>query len=209
MIEGAGLDVAAATKMSLLCTVLLASACAPAPSSDITFFLQTDPEFRQLPRGPRRVDAIFAHARETTGSDSAAIDLLGSIAYWEGLDGNHPFETGLSVEGVLAPQDKATHFFLHAMWRYQDRQRLIPVAPLGSVVWEVVGEMKLWLGHGVGFDWRDIWANRLGWAFADRLYDHQHEGGPPVVPSDVIAEADRYRPARVEPQTAATQPGNL
>jgi hypothetical protein len=163
-------------------------------TSAILAFMESDPAYAELPCGPQRVDAIYDRAKSITGSDAGALDLLGSLATHEGAKLKHPFNTGLTSEGVLARNDKTGHFFSHAMWQYQDQERLIPMAETTGYCWEVLGEMKSWVSTGDGYDYRDLWANRLGREFADRLYANRDSPDAQIAPSEVIAEAERYKP---------------
>jgi len=180
-----------------LSVIVFGVGCTHPGTDALARFLESDPAYTKLPSGPQRVDAIWAHARNETGSDVGALDLLGSIAVAEGLKLRHPFDTGLTADGVLSPNDKTGHFFSHAMWQYYDHHRLIPVAGANGVAWEVVGEIKSWFTSGAGFDWEDIWANRLGREFGRRIYHAEKIGSAPVTPSQVIAEAEAFRPKKV------------
>ena len=163
----------------------------------ILAFMQSDSVYAELPCGPQRVDALYGEAKNITGSDAGALDLLGSLAVYEGAKLRHPFNTGLTTAGILAPNDKTGHFFSHALWRYQDRERFIPMAETTGCFWEVLGEMKSWVSSGDGYDYRDLWANRLGREFADRLYAKRNTPNAQISPSEIIAEAERFRPEEV------------
>ena len=171
--------------------------CTHAELGAIETFLATDADYLKLRRGAERVDAIWAYAVERTGSQRGALDMLGEISLGEGMQLRHTFNTGLSPGGVLARNDKTDHFFVSAMWQYHDQRRLIPVAGVNGVAWEIVGEVRSWIKGGRGYDLRDEWANRLGREFGRRLSAHHKGDGPPVVPGDIIAEAEQYRPPQV------------
>jgi hypothetical protein len=159
-------------------------------------YLRTDSQYLQVALGAARVDAIFRRARAIAGSDGEALQLLGSLAVSEGLKLKHPFDTGLTASGPLSRSDRTGHFFSQAMWRYNDRRRLSRVAELNGFLWEVVGEIKSWVSSGDGFDWFDIWANRLGREFGDRVYDRRHDPDSCILPSEVIRQAEAFRPKR-------------
>jgi len=180
-----------------LAVLALSGGCANPLRHDLEVFMLSEGSYVCLPRGPRRVDAIWERARALTGSDVAALDFLGSFAVAEGLKLNHPYNTGLSRDGMLEPDDKTGHFFAQAMWQYYDFRRPIPVAKLNGTLWEVVGEIRSWFGWGTGFNWKDVWANRLGREFGRSIHLRELHGGKSVVPSDVLAEAARFRPKQI------------
>jgi hypothetical protein len=171
--------------------------CAHPERPRLETFLASDADYLALPVGTQRIDAIWAFAVDAAGSERDALDLLGTISAIEGLKLQHPFNTGLTAAGVLAPNDKTGHFFAHAMWQYNDHRRLIPVAGINGIAWEVVGEIKSWFTSGAGYDFEDIWANRLGREFGRRLYAHHVNGEPPVLPSGIIQDRERFRPKRL------------
>ena len=175
---------------------LLATGCVHPRVDDMVVYLRADSEYAQVAFGAARVDAIFRRARAMAGSDSEALQLLGSLAVSEGLKLRHPFDTGLTASGPLSRRDRTGHFFSQAMWRYNDRRRHSRVAELNGFLWEVVGELKSWVSSGDGFDWFDIWANRLGREFGDRIYDGRHDPDSAILPSEVIRLADEFRPKR-------------
>lgn len=193
-----------------LMTVLLATlfgGCTHPGTEHILQYMSQDEAYLALPSGPARVDALYQEARTLTGSNAGAIDLLGSIAATEGVQLRHPFNTGLTATGPLSPVDKTGHFFSHAMWRMQDRHRIIHVATFNSYAWEVLGEIKSWFDRGKGWDWDDIWANRIGQAFADRVYENQNA---PLLPSEIIRTANQFMPSAVaerdDPRAVSTTP---
>jgi len=165
--------------------------------------MQTDPAYAALPMGASRVDALYEEAKRLAGSDEGALQLLGQVSIREGSQLRDVFTTGLTGEGLLAPADKTSHFFAHAMWRYYDHERLVPLAASMSFLWEILGEMKSWVSRGDGFDWRDVWANRLGWEFGDRLHAVRTWKQYQLLPSDIIRQADAYRPPRHPPEAAS------
>ncbi len=174
----------------------VATGCVHPRVDDMVAYLRTDSDYLQVALGAARVDAIFRRARDMAGSDGEALQLLGSLAVSEGLRLDHPFDTGLTASGPLSRRDRTGHFFAQAMWRYNDRRRLGRVAEVNGFLWEVVGEMKSWVSSGDGFDWFDIWANRLGREFGDRIYDGRNKLESVVQPSDVIRRAEAFRPKR-------------
>lgn len=190
----------------LLLACVAATGCTHPRRYELETFMLSDAEYFRLPRGPRRVDALWEHARFLTGSDVGALDLLGSLAVEDGLKLKHPFNSGLSEEGMLAPNDKTGHFFAHAMWRYHDYRRPYSVAEINSCGWEVVGEIRSWFGHGVGFNWKDIWANRLGWEFARHIRLNERTGKGKTIPSDVLKHADRFRPEQLPDEELSPPP---
>ncbi len=182
-------------RAALVCVVvggITATGCAPAMGEDIVAFLQADAAYGEVPEGPGRVDAIYLHARALTGSDAGALELLGGLAVHRGARLEHPFNTGLTAEGPLSRNDRTGHFFSQALWQCQDRSRLIPMAKFLGYVWEFIGEVKSWFAGGDGFDWYDIWANRLGREFGRRVYTNHT--GRTVLPSEVIQDAELFRP---------------
>lgn len=181
----------------LFLLILHGTGCAQQDCSRIECFMRGNPLYAGLPQGPQRVDAIWEHATEITGSECGALDLLGSLAVSEGIHLQHPFSTGLTHDGTLSPHDKAGHFFASAMWQYHDSERLVPIAKLYGGFWEVLGEIRRWFSSGDGFDWADIWANRLGQEFGRRVYRNR-AARTNVRPSHVIAEAESLRPQRVQ-----------
>lgn len=166
--------------------------CTPRGAGQVTTFMHANRAYLALPRGPERVDALWEHARVVAGSDEAALCLLGRIAVQDGIQLKHPFNTGLTTDGPLSPKDKTGHFFTHAFWHDEDRGRLIPWAPIGGIAWEVLGEIRSWFTAGAGYDRTDLWANRLGSVFADRLGAAGGDGS--IRPSEVISQADALRP---------------
>ena len=66
--------------------------------------------------------------------------------------------------------------------------------------------VKSWFAGGDGYDMEDIWANRIGREFADRLFAYHQGQGPPVMPSNVIREAEEFRPHQVELEQTHDQP---
>lgn len=163
----------------------------------IRAFMKSNPAYARLPCGPQRVDALYRQAKTITDSDAGALELLGSLAVYEGAKLEHPFNTGLTTEGILARNDKTGHFFSHAMWQYQDQERLIPMAKTTGCLWEILGEIKSWVSAGDGYDHRDLWANRLGREFADRLYANRDTPDAQIVPSEIIAQAKQFRPEEI------------
>jgi len=186
-----------------LIPVSLGLSCADPRRQDLVTFMHSDATYATLPRGPQRVDALWARARALTGSNKQAMNLLGSLAVDEGIKLKKPFNTGLSEGGALSPDDKTGHFFAHAMWQYYDHYRAIPVAELNGAAWEVAAEIRSWFGFGDGFNWRDIWANRLGREFGRRLFRTRHDLDAALVPSAIIEQADRYRPSKAAADDAA------
>ena len=184
---------------------MLSAGCAHRRAAEITAFMYSDEAYLALPQGPERVDAVYAHAKRITGSDKEAIALLGSLAVHEGIQFRHPYNTGLTTTGVLASSDKAGHFFAHAMWQYQDEDRLVPWAETRGLMWEVVGEIKSWVSSGNGFDWDDIWANRIGREFGRRVYAGRGRSDAGLVPSAVIVEARGFRPTRATSDAAGAE----
>lgn len=177
-------------------TFTLATGCVKHPDCEsIIQYMETDRAYQALPYGTERVDALYVEAVRVTGSPQEALELLGSLSVSEGAKLRDPFDTGLTDAGILVKVDKTGHFFSNAMWRTRDHEgtALLSAKTL-SYVWEVFGEVKHYVASGDGFDWHDIWANELGWAFADRL--HEAEGGDAssLLPSDIIRQAERYRP---------------
>jgi len=173
----------------------------------IRAFMQSNPAYARLPCGPQRVDALYRQAKTITGSDAGALELLGSLAVYEGAKLRHPFNTGLTTEGTLARNDKTGHFFAHAMWQYQDQKRLIPMAKTMGFSWEILGELKSWVSAGDGYDYRDLWANRLGREFADRLYAKRDTPNAQIAPSEIIALAEQFKPEELAEEE--TQSNNI
>jgi len=186
----------------ILSTVL--SCCLHPQANEIRQYMQSDLTYNRLPRGPERVDAIFDHATKITGSKGQAVELLGSVAVHEGIQLKHPFNTGLTADGVLSCNDKTGHFFARTMWQYQDYGRLVPIAGTVSFTWEVCGEVKSWFSSGAGFDMEDVWANRLGSEFARRLHENLNGEGEHIMPSDVISRSADFRPESVPPDAPAS-----
>lgn len=185
-----------------LCGCLLAvalGACTHPQTDALLEYMHTDEAYLALPRGPQRVDALFTRASELGGSPEEGLDILGTLAVAEGAALKHPFNTGLTEDGVLSCPDKSGHFFAYAMWRLHDEHRLIPLAGTLGVFWEICGEVYKWFTGGAGFDMEDIWANRLGGAFAKELHHRRARGQPAPLPSEIIAEAENYRPTAVDP----------
>lgn len=180
-----------------------AAGCSHPLSPQIEWFMAHDAGYANLPSGPQRVDALWREAIALAGSNRGALDLLGTLAAYEGFQRKHPFNTGLTAEGMLARTDKTDHFFAHAMWYYYDRQRPFGVAEFYSIGWEVLGELRSWFNLGSPFNWRDIWANHLGWEFGRRLHNNRHNPDYQIMPSDVISQAERFRPERVPPDSNA------
>jgi hypothetical protein len=175
-------------------TTALSGGCQHPMQADIESFMYLDTDYNRLPTGPQRVDAIWNHAREMTCCNTCALRLLGSVAVYDGLKLRHPFNTGLTTYGPLSSNDRTGHFFAHAMWYNDDQSRLIPIADFNSVGWEVIGEVRSWFKSGVGFNWKDIWANRLGWAFGRKVYETRFDPSERLLPSETIREAAKYRP---------------
>ncbi len=165
--------------------------------------MRHDADYLATERGPERVDAIWRQACIITGSNVEALDLLGMLAVQEGAKLNHPFSTGLCADGMLEPDDKTGHFFAHAMWAYHDFDRLVPMAEFNGFGWEIVGEIRSWFGWGVGFNWKDIWANWLGQEFGRRVRATRYDPSTPLRPSDVLSLAQRFRPAALEDEPGA------
>ncbi len=185
----------------ILCASMLTAGCTPhSKRPGIIAYIHHDPVFSALPPGPQRVDALWLEALALTETKEEALDLLGELAVDRGLLREHPFNTGLTETGMLAPNDKAGHFFAHAMWRFHDHDRLIPVSEFNGVAWEVVGEVRSWFGIGFGFNRRDIWANYIGRAFGDSVYDYQFGQSVVPLPSTLIEKAEEYRPSELTQQ---------
>ncbi len=180
--------------LSIILIVQLLGGCSHPYRTEIIAYVAHDEKYAALPRGVQRIDALWAKAVELTGSNTAALDLLGEYAVDEGLRLRHPFDTGLTEEGPLSPTDKSGHFFAHAMWRYNDHYRLIPVRGFNSVGWEVAGEIRSWFGLGSPFNWKDIWANELGWEFGKAVHASRNDRNARLQPSDIIKNAERFRP---------------
>ncbi|RJP34599.1 MAG: hypothetical protein C4547_10680 [Phycisphaerales bacterium] len=163
----------------------------------IETYMREDVRYLAAPRGPARVDALWAHARAIAGSNENALDLLGMLSVQEGVRLRHPFTTGLAADGMLEPNDKTDHFFAHAMWAYHDFDRLVPMAEFNGICWEIVGEIRSWFGWGVGFNWKDVWANRLGQEFGRRVRAARRDPTAELRPSNVLVIAERFRPPQV------------
>ncbi len=182
----------------LIFATLLPAACNHPGIPAIRAYVAADPAYAALPPGPKRIDALYLRAVQVAGSPNGAIELLGTLSVNEGAALRHPFDTGLTDQGPLAGPDKTGHFFTGALWRNQDRTRLIPARKLVSYTWEVLGEIRSWLSPGDGFDRRDLWANRLGEAFADRLDAHRADPEFHLLPSDIIRDAETHRPQKLK-----------
>lgn len=179
---------------------------APPLAADLRAYMRDDPAYGALPTGPARVDALFLHACELTGSPNGAIELLGGLSLSEGIELRHPFNTGLAVDGPLSRNDRTGHFFVHAMWRSRDRASLIHVGSFNAIAWEVLGELKSWFTGGDGWDWHDLWANALGREFADRLATAARRGDRPPMPSEVLRVAAVFRPAAIPAEDDSHDP---
>lgn len=156
-----------------------------------------DPAYAALPWGVPRTDALYMLARQLTGSDAGAIELLGDLAVREGAQLRHPFNTGLAADGPLAEHDRTGHFFAGALWTWEDAHRIVPLADSNAFWWEVLGELKSWVSRGAGFDPLDLWAHALGCEFARRV---RAAGGESLIlPSAVLSQPERWRPAEATP----------
>lgn len=186
-----------------LLVVLAASLCAgcatrhPAQERVLRAYMSADPAYGALPSGAPRVDALYMLARQLTGSDAGAIELLGDLAVREGAQLRHPFNTGLTADGPLAEHDRTGHFFAGALWTWEDAHRLVPVAESNAFWWEVLGELKSWVSSGAGFDPLDLWAHTLGCEFARRV--RAAGGATLILPSAVLSQSERWRPAGARP----------
>ncbi len=185
-------------------TMLLAhlGCAAPPMSGELRAYMRDDPAYAALAHGPDRVDALFVHARKLTGSAEGAIELLGGLSLSEGIVLRHPFDTGLTADGPLSRHDRTGHFFAHALWRTRDRNALIRVGSFNAVAWEVLGEIKSWFDGGDGWDWDDLWANALGREYSDRLHEAALRGDSPPMPSEVLRDADLFRPGEISPASS-------
>jgi hypothetical protein len=197
-----------AARSATLCLIVVAGAlgggCAtrhPAQERVLRTYMAADPAYAVLPPGAPRVDALYMHARQLTGSDAGAIELLGDLAVREGAQLRHPFNTGLAADGPLADHDRTGHFFAAALWTWEDAQRLVPLADSNAFWWEVLGELKSWVSSGAGFDPIDLWAHALGCEFARRV---RAAGGRAfILPGAVLSQPEHWRPASARPALQA------
>ncbi len=166
-------------------------------------YIASDPTFHNLPGGPERIDALFIHAVDLTGSDREALRLLGSIAAYDGTHLAHPFDTPLTCQGPLALVDKTTHFFAQAWFEYQDCERLIPLAAMKGFCWECLGEFRSWFTDRSGFNWLDIWANHLGREYGRRVYRNRGRPAGGILPSTVLTDIERFKPRQVSTRSNA------
>ncbi len=188
---------------ALLIAIVCTAGCAHPKAPELRTYIEQDGAYLALPNGPERADALWTRAVELGGDAATGLEILGTLSVAEGVVLQHPFNTGLTADGVLSCPDKTGHFFAYAMWRYKDHFHLIHTAGTLGVFWEVCGEVKRWVSGGDGFDMEDIWANRLGSAFAKELYRRLQAGEPPPLPSEIIAQADDFRPTSIPPDAPA------
>lgn len=176
---------------------LILAGCGTPHEKQLQQYLASSTQYLSLPPGPERLDAAFLEARRLAGTNKGALALLGRVAVGHGLRLRHPFNTGLTPRGPLAPVDKAGHFFAHAWWEYQDRSRWLPLGRVLGYVWEGIGEVKSWVATGAGFDWTDIWANRIGRRFGAMLHDHRNDPDFLLLPSAALEHINACRPEHV------------